>query len=77
MQMQKYLQESRINPIVQLSKHYRRSKNEAGQSTCAAMNAFFHSRKLINLPWVEVKNAYKACALVFLLAEIHMHKHCW
>jgi len=37
------LQESRINPIVQLPKHYyRRSKHEAGQSMCAAMNVFFH-----------------------------------
>jgi len=39
----KNLQEIRINPIVQLSKHhYRRSTHEAGQSMCAAMNAFFH-----------------------------------
>jgi len=45
----KKLQEIRINPIIQLSKHYyRRSKHEAGQSMCAAMNVFFHQRKLIN-----------------------------
>jgi len=43
------LQESRINPIIQLSKHYyRRSQHEAGQTMCAAMNVFFHYRKLIN-----------------------------
>jgi len=39
----KKLQESKINPIVQLWKHhYRRSKHEAGQSMCAAMNVFLH-----------------------------------
>jgi len=39
----KNLQEIRINPIVQLSKHsYRRSKHEACQSMCPAMNVFFH-----------------------------------
>jgi len=39
----KILQESRINPIVQLLKHYYRgSKHEAGQSVCASMNVFFH-----------------------------------
>jgi len=39
----KNLQESRINPIVQLSKHYyRRSIHELGESMCAAMNVFFH-----------------------------------
>jgi len=43
------LQEIRINPIVQLSKHhYRRSKHEAGESMCAAVNVFLHYRKLIN-----------------------------
>jgi len=43
------LQESRISPIVQLSKHYyRRSKHEACQSMFAAVNVFFHSRQLIN-----------------------------
>ena len=43
MQLLKKLQESRINPIVQLSKHYyRRSKHEGGLSMCAAMNGFFH-----------------------------------
>jgi len=37
------LQEIRINPIVQLLKNYhRRSKYEAGQSMCVAMNVFFH-----------------------------------
>jgi len=41
--MQIKLQEIRINPIVQLSKHcYRRGKPEAGQSMRAAMNVFFH-----------------------------------
>jgi len=41
--MQKKLQEIRINPIVQLSKHYnQRSKHEAGQRMCAAMNVFCH-----------------------------------
>jgi len=36
-------QEIRINPIVQLWKHYyRRSKYEVSQSMCAAMNVFFH-----------------------------------
>jgi len=41
--MQKNVQESRINPIIQLSKHYyRKSKHEAGQSKCAPMNVFFH-----------------------------------
>ena len=49
MQMQENLQESRINPIVQLSKHYyRRSKYEAGESMWAAMNVFVHYRKLTN-----------------------------
>jgi len=38
----KTLQESRISLIVQLSKHYRRSKPETGQSMCAAMNVYFH-----------------------------------
>jgi len=38
LQILKKLQDSRINPIVKLSKHYyRRSKHEAGQSMCAAM----------------------------------------
>jgi len=38
----KNLQEIRINPIVQLSKHYyRRNKQEACQSMCAAMNVFY------------------------------------
>jgi len=37
------MQESRISPMVQLSKHYyQRSKHEAGQSMCTAMNIFFH-----------------------------------
>jgi len=37
------LQESRINPIVQLSKHYyRMSKHEADESMCGAMNVFFY-----------------------------------
>jgi len=37
------LQRSKINPIVQLLKrNYRRSKHEAGQTMCAAMNAFIH-----------------------------------
>jgi len=46
---QKNLQEIRINPVVQLSKHYyRRSKHEAGQSMCVAINVFFHWRQLIN-----------------------------
>jgi len=45
MQMQKKLKESRINPIVQLSKHYyRRSKHETGPSMCAPINVFFHLR---------------------------------
>ena len=49
MQMQENLQESRINPIVQLSKHYyRRSKHEAGESMWAAMNIFIHYLKLTN-----------------------------
>ena len=40
---EKNLQESRINPIAQLSKHYcRRSKHEAGQSMSATSNVFFH-----------------------------------
>jgi len=40
---EKKLQESRINPIVQLSKPYdRRSKHEAGQSMCPTMNVCFH-----------------------------------
>jgi len=35
---EKNLQEIRINPIFQLSKHYyRRSKHEACQSKCAAL----------------------------------------
>jgi len=39
----KNLQRIRINSIVQLSKNYcRRSKHEADQSMCAAMNVFFH-----------------------------------
>jgi len=39
----KILQESRINPIVQLwTNYYRGSKHEAGQSMCAVMNVFFH-----------------------------------
>jgi len=39
----KNVQEIRINPIVQLWKHYyRSSKHEAGRSMCAAMNVFFH-----------------------------------
>jgi len=28
--------------------YYRKNKPEAGQSMCAAMNVFFHLRKLIN-----------------------------
>jgi len=36
------MQESRFNPIVLLSKHYRRTKHEAGQSMYAAMNVLFH-----------------------------------
>jgi len=37
----KNLQEIKINPIVQLSKHYyQSSKHEAGQSMCAVMNVF-------------------------------------
>jgi len=47
--MQKKLKESRINPILQLSKHYyRRSKHETGPSMCAPINVFFHLRQLIN-----------------------------
>jgi len=34
MQIYNKLQESRINPIVQLWKHYWRSAHEAGQSMC-------------------------------------------
>jgi len=45
----KKLRESRINPIVQLSKHYyRTSKYEAGQSMCTAMNIFFHEHTPTN-----------------------------
>ena len=74
---QKKLQESRINPIVQLSKHYyRRSKHEGGPSMCAAMNGFFHWRKLINFALSLSEYAYKACALGFLLAEIRMPQPC-
>jgi len=48
MQIQKNLEEIRINPIVQLSKYYyRNSKHEPGQSMCAAMNVFFHWRKML------------------------------
>jgi len=44
MQLTKKMQESRINPIVQLWKHYyRRSKHEAGQTMGVATNVFFHS----------------------------------
>jgi len=43
MQIQKYLQEIRINSIVQLRKqYYQSSKHEAGQSMYAAMNVFLH-----------------------------------
>jgi len=43
------LQEIRIIPIVQVWIHcYRRSKHDASQSICAAMNVYFHQRKLIN-----------------------------
>jgi len=43
MQMLKKLQKIRINPVVQLWKHYyRRSKHETCQRMCAAMNVFFH-----------------------------------
>jgi len=39
----KKLQEFRINPVVQLWKHYyRRSIYEAGQSMCGTKNVFFH-----------------------------------
>jgi len=39
----KHLQEIRINPIVQLLKHYyRRSKHGVSLSMCAAMNVFLH-----------------------------------
>jgi len=39
----KKLQEIRINPIVQLSKHYHwRCNHETSQSMWAAMNIFFH-----------------------------------
>jgi len=39
----KTLQETRINPIVQLSKHYYgKSNQEPGQIMCAAMNVFFY-----------------------------------
>jgi len=44
----KKVQESRINPTVQLSKHYyRRSKHEASQSMWPTVNVFFHWRKFI------------------------------
>jgi len=46
--VKKKLREGRINLIVQLLKHYWRSKHEAGQSMCVAMNVFFHYRKLMN-----------------------------
>jgi len=43
------LEEIRINPIIQLSKHHsRRSKHEAVESMCAAMNVFFHQRTVAN-----------------------------
>jgi len=44
------VQEIRINPVIQLSKHYyRRSKHEVGQSLCAAMNVFFHIAQIDKL----------------------------
>jgi len=73
----KILQETRINPIVQLWKHYYwMSKHEAGQSMSAAMSVTFHVDELYHeLKWNIY--AFKASVSRFWLAEILMHKPCW
>jgi len=66
--LNKNLQETRIKPIVQLWKYcYRRNKSTAGESSCTAMNVFFHSCQLINF---SMPNGVKTTPSGSLFAHI-------